>query len=136
MARRWLAVGVIAIVAGVGIGLLAGAFTPSTNNYWISAIASGAIGALGAGAVAWALLVAPHDATVKLAQAENSIERSWTMQASAGAFTDTIIVLGVMLSIVSITGLSIDTRTAISVPLVIGLLDMAIRRQWLQSRQS
>ena len=94
------------------------------------------IGAVASGFVTWAVVIGRHLPEARRRTSRDSIERSHSQRARAGAFSDLIILVAVGLMAVTLFEMSLSAIFVLSLLLGIGNLDFAIRYWILTQRES
>lgn len=84
----------------------------------------------------WALLVDRSTVIGALERPDDSVENVWIDKASAGAFGDLIISLGLALIVFSILDVQLDVGTTLLIILLVAMADVAIRYFWLKKAAS
>lgn len=101
-----------------------------------NALWSALIGGAMAATLAWATLIGRHSTNAQRANSRDSIERSQSERARAGAFTDVLFVAAGGLLLVSLLRIDASALLALSVLMAVGLLDFSVRYRVLQRRES
>ena len=75
----------------------------------------------------WALVVDRSSLRGAIDKPDESIESTWLDAAMAGAFRDTIMLTGLVLGILSITGFELDVHWALTGVIVVGFFSTFVR---------
>ncbi|OUZ12484.1 hypothetical protein BHE97_01900 [Aeromicrobium sp. PE09-221] len=127
MIVRWGMAVIVGMIGAAAMGGAAAAFAESTAKL-VTFLVFAACTAPVATALGWLLCVAP--VTVREDEhSEDNVETSWWDQAAAAAFRDVLIVLGLVLAVVAITGSGEDlpTSAALAAVLVAAMADVGLR---------
>ncbi|QAY61513.1 hypothetical protein ET475_17115 [Microbacterium protaetiae] len=101
-----------------------------------SVLWSALIGGAMAATLAWAILIGRHSPHTQRANSRDSIERSQSERARAGAFTDVLFVAAGGLLLVSLLRVDASALLALSLLMAVGLLDFSVRYWVLKHRES
>jgi len=101
-----------------------------------SVLWSALIGGAMAATLAWTILIGRHSPNARRANSRDSIERSQSERARAGAFTDVLFVAAGGLLLVSLLRIDASALLALSLLMAVGLLDFSARYWVLQHRES
>ncbi|TQN46138.1 hypothetical protein FHX52_2844 [Humibacillus xanthopallidus] len=124
LTRRRLVAAMLTLVASAAVGVLAGAM--SGRPFVLTATVFAASTLAPAGALAWLLLVAP--VTVRPDRnAGDNVEHRWVQVASAGAFTDLLVVMGLGLAVVSVLDVALEAQVVLLALVVLAMGDAAVR---------
>lgn len=88
------------------------------------------------GFVTWAVAIGRHSPTYRQQNSRDSIERSHTERARAGAFIDVMMVGTVGFGCITLFQISARASMALSLLMAIGWLDFSIRYKILEHRES
>lgn len=133
MIGRWIAAIGLGLVGAAGIGALAGSFTP--DDFAVKAAIFGAAALGPATFSAWYVLIGRKEVAKDARQHTDSVEQQWAGRAASGAFTDLMIVLGVSLTAVSISGWEPPVGLVLLALTILGLGDMAVRYLLAERRE-
>ncbi|WAC66000.1 hypothetical protein OVA14_12005 [Agrococcus sp. SL85] len=126
--------GMPALAIAIPVGLLLGAAGGAVAAAMIDAPSPMLVGlAVGASmgvpfvALVWALLVDRESLRGVVDRPEESVEGAWYDRAAQGAFSDTILVVGLATAALAVTGLRIDVVVALVGVLLVAMASCGIR---------
>ncbi|MCD9154353.1 hypothetical protein [Aeromicrobium duanguangcaii] len=86
-------------------------------------------------AMAWVALVDPGSIRDAVQRPDDTIESQWLQRAQSGAFTDLLLVLGVVLVAGVIVDLAVSLRVALIALTSFAMADVGVRLVWIRRRE-
>jgi len=129
----WAGAVLVALAVAASVGVAAGLFR--REDFWLVAAVFTVCVLPPAAALGWFLVVRPRTSTPE-PHAEENVERRWTERAAAGAFWDVLVVAGLALTAVSLTGLELSVSFVLAVVVLVAMVDFVVRHAVVSRRES
>ena len=129
----WAGAALVALLVAASVGVAAGLFR--REDFWLVAAVFTVCVLPPAFMLGWYLVVLPRTNAPE-PHAEENVERRWTERAAAGAFWDVLIVAGLTLAAVSLTGLQLSVSFALAVVVLVAMVDFFVRHAVVSRRES
>jgi hypothetical protein len=132
MRLRHLAAVVTGALIAVGIGLLAGSFSP--EQFWPRAVVFAACTFGPAYGVGWLAFVLPRTADAGPARVEETVEHDWWQRSTSGSFFDVLTVAGLGACVLAIGHVELAASTVLVALILFAFADVAVRWTVLRRR--
>jgi hypothetical protein len=129
----WAGAAVVALAVAASVGVAAGVFR--REDFWLVAAVFTVCVLPPAAMLGWFLVVRPRTSAPE-PHAEENVERRWSERAAAGAFWDVLVVAGLTLTAVSLTGLELSVSFALAVVVLVAMVDFFVRHAVVSRRES
>ncbi|ARU51844.1 hypothetical protein CBR64_10445 [Cellulosimicrobium cellulans] len=129
----WAGAALVALAVAASVGVAAGLFR--RDDFWLVAAVFTACVLPPAAVLGWFLVVRPRTSAPE-PHAEENVERRWTERAATGAFWDVLVVAGLTLTAVSLTGLELSASFVLAVVVLVAMVDFFVRHAVVSRRES